>query len=124
MPSQTSHRYLHTIRAGEVMVVRFTNHKILAEATVEAVAKGLLALADEPGPRKVVVDLAAVESLNSSVIATLVNLQRRLKAHKGQLALCMPRPRIADVLKTLRLSRLLNVHDTEEEAVQYLRGSP
>jgi anti-anti-sigma factor len=118
MPSQADHRNLHIERIGEVTAVRLAGPKIMEEKAVEDINKELLGLLEDPGPRKVVVCLAAVEGMTSSMVATLVNYHRRIKAAKGRLALCGLQPRLADTFKTLRLSRLLNLYESEEQAVQ------
>jgi anti-anti-sigma factor len=117
MPSQAQ-RILHRERIGDVTVVRLAGPKIMEERTVEDINKALLRLLEEPEPRQVVVSLAAVQSMTSSMIATLVNYHRRAKAVKGRLALYGLQPRLAEIFKTLRLSRLLHLYESEEQAVQ------
>jgi anti-sigma B factor antagonist len=118
MPSQTPHHLLHREWIGEISVVRLAGPKIMEESAVEDINKKLLALLEEPGARKVVVSLTAVESMTSSMVATLVNYHRKVKAAEGRLALCGLQPRLADTFKTLRLSGLLNLYEGEEQAVQ------
>jgi len=70
---------------------------------------------------RVAVDLVQVEIADSSFVASLVSLRRRLLAVNVKLALYNLRPAMRDVLGYTRLDSFFDIFDTEEDAVRALR---
>jgi anti-sigma B factor antagonist len=91
--------------AGEVDV--FTAPK-LREQVVDLAAKGVVHL---------VVDLSAVEFLDSTGLGVLVGGLKRLRTHDGSLALVMTTDRISRIFKITGLTAVFASHSSVQDAI-------
>lgn len=78
--------------------------------------KSRLAEAVENGTSNIVVNLAAVEFLDSSGLGVLIGGLKRCKEAGGMLALVSPRRPVRKVLSVTGLDRVFPIHDTVDEA--------
>jgi len=69
------------------------------------------------GTRLVVLDLTAVDFLDSAGLGVVVGGLRRLRAHGGDLVLVCPEPRIRQVFESCDLDRVFDLHPDVEAAV-------
>jgi anti-sigma B factor antagonist len=118
-------RRLDIEQLGSVTVVRLLDIELVRPDHIDALGVRLLRVADELGCRRVVLDLARLERLGSSLIGKILGLYKRLRAVGGRLALCNLNPRLCEVLELLRVATLLSIYPSERAAVQALEaGSP
>jgi anti-anti-sigma factor len=73
-------------------------------------------LLDVPEAR-IVIDLSAVKSINSSDLGALVTLAARANQYKSKFALAQPSAFIAGVLETTQLNRFFRVFPSVDEAI-------
>lgn len=71
----------------------------------------------------VVIDLANVDFLGTPAIAMFLDAAKSLKHSGGRIVATGPQPRISDVLKRLRLDKLLPVANSVDEGVSKLKGT-
>ncbi len=69
------------------------------------------------GARLVVLDLTAVDFMDSAGVGVVVGGLRRLRAHGGDLVLVCPEPRIRQVFESCDLDRVFDLHPDVEVAV-------
>lgn len=69
------------------------------------------------GGRTVVVDLTAVEFLDSSALGTFVDAARNLDGSGGALRLACPPPHVQKVFRITRLAEVIPIYDGVAEAV-------
>ncbi len=81
-----------------------------------AVREHLLAAAARR-PALIVVDLAGVEYIDSSGLATLVECLQHMAVYGGKLALVGARRPTMDVFAIARLDRIFSFYPSEEEAL-------
>ena len=74
----------------------------------------------ESGPPLLVLDLSAVEFVDSTGLSAILSAFRRLPADGGRLALAGCRKPVIELIKLTRLDRVLRLFDTTEEAVEAL----
>lgn len=68
--------------------------------------------------RFLILDLEAISFIDSAGLGALVNLQARLRTRNNiPLALIGVSPRILQILRVTRLSDLLKIYDTKEQAL-------
>jgi anti-anti-sigma factor len=65
---------------------------------------------------RVVLNLSAVDSVTTSLVARVVSLNRRICSAGGHLALCGMRPAVRDVFHRFRLDTILLIADSQEVA--------
>jgi anti-anti-sigma factor len=72
----------------------------------------------QQGKRKIIIDCARLGHISSFGIGTLVTLQSRLRKRGGEVKLASVQAVVADVLKLVRLDRLLQIYGDVEFARQ------
>lgn len=70
-----------------------------------------------PSEQMVVVDLSAVEFLDSSGVGALVGAAAALREGGGSLRLACPPPRVQKVFRISRLAEVIPIYDDVDEAV-------
>jgi anti-sigma B factor antagonist len=111
-------------QVGEVTLVRIAGTRLLDGPQVDALARSLLGLAEDPGRARMVLDFEAVELLSTAVLPALLALRKALQAQGGGLALCGLRPAVREVFAITGLERTLNVFATQQEALRSIRQRP
>jgi anti-sigma B factor antagonist len=69
------------------------------------------------GRRHLVVDLAAVDFVDSLGLGVLVSALKRVRAHGGELRVAGPSPRVRSLFELTRLEEIIEVHDSVAAAV-------
>jgi len=69
------------------------------------------------GENQYIIDLAGVAFMDSSGIAALVNLFKRVRIGAGDVKLCGIREEIMKIFRLTRLDRVFDIFDTRAEAV-------
>lgn len=67
---------------------------------------------------KVVVDFSKVAYIDSSGLATLIEMMQRLKKNQGQMHLVQMSPKIRSIFEITRLDKLFSILATPEDAVK------
>ena len=67
-----------------------------------------------------VIDLGAIQYLQSSDIGVLVTIKRRVDARKGKVVLANVDPFIRDIFQTMRIDKLFSVADDTSAAIKML----
>lgn len=101
--------------AGSALVVAINGEMTLNNSP--QVRAALLAAIAEHRPRKLVLNLALVPYMDSSALAVLVELLRRM-GKDGKIVLAGTQPRVRGLLEIARLSILFPLAATEEEAIE------
>ena len=84
-------------------------------ATVPRLREQLHGLVASGTPR-IVVDLDAVDFLDSTGLGVLVGALKRVRANGGELALVCTSPRIRKVFEVTGLTKVFELHDTVDDA--------
>jgi anti-anti-sigma factor len=103
---------------GEVVVTLRGELDVLDAARVAAALAALAA----PG-RKIIIDLAALQFIDSSGLAALVRVRKGARRAGGDVLLAAPQPQVLQVLAVTRLTDVFSVHPSVE-ATAGSAGSP
>lgn len=68
------------------------------------------------GTQRIVVDLEAVDFLDSTGLGVLVGGLKRLRSHDGDLSLVCTQPRILKVFEITGLTKVFAIHDSVDAA--------
>ena len=94
---------------GATAQVRFATCKVvLDEETIQCVSNEIDRLVKETGCRRVLLDLAKVESVVDTALEELLALQRRLRADAAWLSLCNLQTPVLGMFEAAQLSELLD----------------
>lgn len=97
---------------GDIALAQFHREQLTEEDNLEQLGHELFALVDQFHFRKVIVSLAPVRHVTSSVLGKLITLHRKLGRNDGRLILCNLHPDLKHVLNT---SRLLTYFSTADD---------
>ena len=76
-----------------------------------------LVAACEQRPERLIINLEAVEYMDSSGIGTLVEIYRRVKAFSGKLLLCGLNDRVYSIFEITKLDKFFKICSSEAEAL-------
>ena len=66
---------------------------------------------------KMLINLSSVSYIDSSGLATLVELLKKTRAYGGKLRLSNLAPKVKSLFEITKLEKLFDIHDTEAEAL-------
>jgi anti-anti-sigma factor len=105
----STYRHLETQKEGDVIVVRFVDHKLRDELMIGEIAEELFSVAERVRQQHLVLDFSGVVGLSSTMLGKLIVLQTKMKKQGGDLKLCTVGPEVRAILTTMHLDRTLNV---------------
>lgn len=112
-----AHRRLEVSEVGDVTVVRFVDRKILDEASIQELGRELFQLVEEEKRKKLLLNFSKVDFLSSAALGKLITLDKKVKAHAGQLKFSNIRPEIYEVFAITKLNKLFDIKNDEADAL-------
>jgi anti-anti-sigma factor len=107
-------------RQDDVLVVRFTAQKILADTMIAQVGRELLDLVDE-AEGKILLNFQGVTFMSSAMIGKIVLLSKKCGASKTTVKLCSIASSIREVFEITRLNKIFSIHESEDDALAAFR---
>ncbi|MEM8666481.1 MAG: STAS domain-containing protein [Planctomycetota bacterium] len=102
---------------GEVLVIGFTDTKILDSQRIDQVGKELQDSIPQAIQKKMLLNFNGVSFMSSAMITKLVMLNKTCKAQDIVLKFCEVSPNVLEVFKITKLNKLFDIQDTEEKAL-------
>ena len=102
---------------GEVLVVGFTDSKILDSQRIEQVGKELTDVVPQAIHKKLLLNFRGVSFMSSAMITKLVLLNKQCKAQGVALKFCEVSPNVLEVFKITKLNKIFDIQSDEEKAV-------
>lgn len=106
-----------TAKHDEVLVVGFTDSKILDSQRIEQVGRELQDVVGQADHKKLLLNFHGVSFMSSAMITKLVMLNKLCKAQGVNLKFCEVSPNVLEVFKITRLNKLFDIQDGEEKAL-------
>jgi anti-anti-sigma factor len=104
-------------KQGEVMIVVIDDH--LDTMAAPGFEKQLLGLIDK-GERKLVIDCAPLEYVNSAGLKVFLLAAKKLETVGGQFAICSLVPSVLMIFEMIGFTRIMKIVPTREEAIRAL----
>ncbi len=101
----------------DIVVARCIVPRLTDEQNIEALGQELLLLIGKYECRRLILNLADVEYMTSSMIGKLIRVHRQLHRDGGQLVLAHLHPTVKDILNTSHLLTYFHSAKTVEDAV-------
>jgi anti-anti-sigma factor len=114
----SNYHQLGVSKHGDVLVVRFGEHRILDEAVVNRIGNEFYNVADRADCHKLLLNFASVVGLSSLMVGKLLMLQRKMESKGGKLKLCDLGPELKEVVSSTKLDQILDIWDDEQDAVK------
>jgi anti-sigma B factor antagonist len=70
------------------------------------------------GSHRLVIELSGVGFLDSTGLGVIVGILKRTRTHGGELALAGAEPQVRKVFEITRMSDILPIHDTVDDAIR------
>jgi len=103
----------------DVLVVYFTDAKILDEARIAQIGKELMDMATSAATnKKMVLNFQGVQFMSSAMIGKLVLLNKKCKTDEVILKLCNISANVLEVFKITRLNKVFDIYPDEDKAVK------
>jgi anti-anti-sigma factor len=103
----------------DVLVVYFTDAKILDEARIQQIGKELMDMATSASQsKKMLLNFQGVQFMSSAMIGKLVLLNKKCKTDGVNLKLCQISPNVLEVFKITRLNKVFEIFADEEKAIK------
>ena len=102
---------------GDVVVVYFTESRILNESTIQHIGEELEKMADRAEWGKLLLNFSDVRFMSSAMLGKLIKLNKKCKNDDIHLKLCGISKDIMQVFKLMRLHKVLNIYADETRAM-------
>ena len=106
-------------RRGDALVVELHGRLMMGESTRRL--RGHVRRVLDAGDRRIVLDLAACDYIDSAGLGELATALVRVQNSGGQLTLLNPAKRVEDLLRITRLLEVFDVYRDEETAVSSMK---
>lgn len=101
----------------EVVVVYFSDGKILDSQRIEQVGTELQAAVPQAIHKKLLLNFRGVSFMSSAMISKLVMLNKTCKGAGVQMKFCEVSPNVMEVFKITKLNKVFDIQPTEEKAL-------
>lgn len=102
---------------NDIVVVYFTDGKILDSQRIELIGNELQAAVPQATEKKLLLNFRDVTFMSSAMITKLVMLNKTCKSEGVVLKFCEMSPNVMEVFKITKLTKLFEIHSTEEKAL-------
>ncbi len=101
----------------DVVVVYFSDGKILDSQRIEQVGHELTETVPKATQKKLLLNFRGVSFMSSAMISKLVGINKKCKAASVELKFCEVSPNVMEVFKITKLNKVFDIQPTEEKAV-------
>ena len=112
------YHHLAVWKHGDVIVIRFGDHRILDELTVNKISDELYGVADREDCHNLLLNFASVVGLSSLMLGKLLMLQKKMEAKGGKLKICEVGPAVEGVFEETKLNRIFDIRQSEQDALK------
>jgi len=106
-----------------VLIVNFTDAKILDEARIQQIGTELMEMIVAASQnKKMLLNFQGVQFMSSAMIGKLVLLNKKAKTSDIDLKFCTISPNVHEVFKITRLNKVFKIYADEEKALKAFGG--
>ncbi len=106
-----------SVEYGEnATIVTFTDTKILEEKDIQALQESIMSVIEQAGRINLILDFCNVRFLSSAVLGLLIRISKKVYERDGQLRLCNISPKICEIFKITRLTKVFDIYQDVESA--------
>jgi len=114
--------YISVSSDGDVSIVGFTLALLTDEENIEQLGRELFVLVDQIGCRKIVLNMAGVRYMTSSVLGKLISMHRKLHRSEGRMVICGIGEELDEIMSKSRLDQYFHLAGDVPEAVAIMGG--
>ena len=98
-------------------IVTLTDEKILEEKDIQTLQESIMSVIEQSERINLVLDFRNVRFLSSAVLGLLIRISKKVYESDGQLKLCGINPKIYEIFKITRLTKIFEIYKDVKEAV-------
>ena len=102
------------------IIVTFIDEKILEEKDIQSLQESVMAVIEQAEGVNFILDFCKVRFLSSAVLGLLIRVSKKIYERDGQLKLCNISPKIYDIFKITRLTKIFDIYPDVESAARSL----
>ena len=106
----------------KAVIVTFTDEKILEERDIADLQDSLNGIIEQADRINLVLDFSTVKFLSSAVLGLLIRVSKKVYEREGQLRLCNISPRIYEIFKITRLTKIFDIYPDRDAAIASFAG--
>jgi len=106
--------------AENATITTFTSESILEEKDIQALRESIMSVIEQTERINLILDFCNVRFLSSAVLGLLIRISKKIYERDGQLRLCNINPKIHEVFKITRLTKIFDIYKDTEDAVESL----
>jgi anti-sigma B factor antagonist len=103
---------------AKATIVTLTDEKILEETDIQALRESIMSVIEQAERINLILDFCNVRFLSSAVLGLLISVSKKVYEHDGQFRLCNINPRIYEIFKITRLTKIFDIYDDREGAIE------
>ncbi len=107
----------------KAVIIKFADEKILEDKDIAAVQEAIMSVVEQTQRINLVLDFSNVKFLSSAVLGLLIRVSKKVYERDGQLRLCNINPKIYEIFKITRLTKVFDIYPNTENAVEGLAAS-
>ena len=101
-------------------IVTLSDEKILEEKDIRALQESVMSVIEQADRMNLILDFHNVQFLSSAVLGVLIRVSKRIYERDGQLRLCNIQPKIHEVFKITRLTKVFDIYQDVASATESL----
>jgi len=106
--------------AENATIVTFTEEKILEERDIQVIQDSIMSVVEQADGIKLILNFCNVRFLSSTVLGLLIRVSKKIYERDGRLGLCSINPKIYEIFKITRLTKIFDIYDDVETAAEAL----
>ena len=103
---------------GDVLVVYFTDAKILDDVRIQQIGKDLTEMVSKAEHQKMLLNFQNVGFMSSAMIGKLILLSKKCKTDAVDLKVCNIVANIMEVFKIMKLNKVFDIQEDEAKALK------
>jgi anti-sigma B factor antagonist len=101
----------------EATIITFTDEKILEERDILELQESLMGVIEQAEKINLILDFSTVKFLSSAVLGLLIRVSKKVYEQDGQLRLSNISPRIYEIFKITRLTKIFDIYPDRASAI-------
>jgi len=106
--------------AENAAIVTFTDDKILEERDIQALQDSIMSVVEQADGINLILNFCNVRFLSSAVLGLLIRVSKKIYENDGRLGLCSINPKIYEIFKITHLTKIFDIYEDVETAVEEL----
>ncbi len=106
--------------AENATIVTLVDEKILEEKDIRALQESIVSVIEQSERINLILDFCNVQFLSSAVLGLLIRISKKIYERDGQIRLCNINPKIHEIFKITRLTKVFDIYQDTESAAEGL----